>query len=219
MSVNPSMRIVCSGEHVSMGRTRTFFMIILIWARGHEMSFGSPASRGAGEPLQLTVIPDRSVTVREVYGFQAVSGADQVTVPLGAWEADGFRLVVLKCDKEDGGDSSGMQLVAQCELSLPAGDLMLDRQGVFLSLDDLPQVDEEADQLAARREQWFRALPEFNFILEPLRKGNPASAYWTIQRQLDEIVLEAVQAHDELRDLYLEMYEHISQVVESSLHS
>ncbi|MDG0874530.1 hypothetical protein L5D93_19690 [Paenibacillus thiaminolyticus] len=96
---------------------------------------------------------------------------------------------------------------------------MLDRQGVFLNLDDLPQVDEEADQLAARREQWFRALPEFNFILEPLREGNPASAYWTIQRQLDEIVLEAVQAHDELRDLYLEMYEHISQVVESSLHS
>lgn len=200
-----------------MGRTRSFYMIILIWARGHEMTSSYPAGRGAGDPLQLTVIPDRAVTVREVYGFQAVSGAEQVTVPLGAWEADGFRLVVLKCDKEESGDSSGMQLVAQCELYFPAGDSVLERQGVFLNVDDLPRIDEEAAQLAARREQWFRALPEFNFILEPLREGNRGSAYWTIQRQLDEIVLEAVQAHDELRDLYLEMYEHISQVVESSL--
>ncbi|BFH15713.1 topoisomerase II [Paenibacillus melissococcoides] len=219
MAVNPSMRIVCSGGHVFMGRTRTFFMIILIWARGNEMSFGSPAGWGAGEPLELTVIPHRSVTVREVYGFPAVPGAEQVTVPLGAWEADGFRLVVLKCEKEESGDLSGMQLAAHCELSVPAGGLVLERQGVYLNVDDLPRIDEEADQLAARREQWFRELPEFNFILEPLREGNPASAYWTIQRQLDEIVLEAVQAHDELRDLYLEMYEHISQVVESSLHA
>lgn len=218
MSVNPSMRIVCSDGHVFMGQTRTFFMIILIWARGDEMSFGTPAGRGAGEQLQLTVLPDRSVRVREVYGFQAVSGAEQVTVPLGAWDADGFRLVVLKCDKEEGGDSSGMQLVAHCELSVHTGGLVLERQEVYLNVDDLPQVDQESDQLAARREQWFRELPEFNFILEPLREGNPASAYWTIQRQLDEIVLEAVQTHDELRDLYLEMYEHISQVVESSLH-